>query len=355
MLSNLLPRFRVTTFVPIKSVSALVSAETNSSQTPLEKRLHAWNKVHRQNQYDAMTPYAEKITVEYMGKIGEPCSLQMTKRLSSPIDCAKHLSKLLVDRSIVAMVNGLPWGMHRPLVEDCTLDFVHLKDAHHDPVVANRAFWCSASFLLAATLETAFHTEHAVRLLRTWPTEPEHGSFVCDITFTPTKTEESPQDSRVPWIPSKRELSALSAHGQQLASDISDFVPVQVSSTHELFALCCPDDASHSDQLKSNISARYFYRMGNFVQAHDDDNDGPLISSTRMFGRFAVTRCYALGWLYDHTPSLDYPMGVMVYRVHGTALPSAFPTHFTTFERLVQWSREPNPGVPAKPDYVIPF
>ncbi|KAA0185658.1 39S ribosomal protein L39 mitochondrial [Fasciolopsis buskii] len=345
--SNLLQRAHLNAFAPIKSLSMLISAEPKSRPTPIEKRLSVWNKVHKQNQCDALTPYAEKITVDYIGKVGESCSLQMTKRLSTPFDCAKHMCKLLVDRSVLALVNGMPWHMHRPLVTDCTIDFVHFKDAHNDPAVANRAFWNSASFLLAATLEMSFRSEHAVRLLCSWPTEPEYGSFVCDVTFIPNKTGSS-----AIWVPSKRELNALSAYGQRLASENDDLIPVEVSKNHELFKLCCPDDLVLSERPEPETSFRVFYRMGDFVQIH---NDGPLISSTRMFGRFAVTRCCAIGWLNDHMPSPEYPKGIMVYRIHGTALPSSFPTHFTTFERLVQWSREPNTAVPTKPSYVVPF
>jgi len=31
-------------------------------------------------------------------------------------------------RSVLALVNGKPWDMHRPLLEDCELRFLHFKD-----------------------------------------------------------------------------------------------------------------------------------------------------------------------------------------------------------------------------------
>uniref|UniRef100_A0A183B2A5 DUF2236 domain-containing protein n=1 Tax=Echinostoma caproni TaxID=27848 RepID=A0A183B2A5_9TREM len=220
------------------------------------------------------------------------------------------------------------------------------------------AFWRSASFLLAATLETAFRFEHAVHLLCNWHTVPEQGSVVCDIAFTPSVSKRPHQKSHTLWIPSRRELDALSAHGQRLASLMADFVPLQDAGNDQLFDACFADRSLRFDRLRSEFGAddhtpvTTFYRMGSFVEAC---RNGPLVSSTRMVGRFAVTRFVALGWLRGHLPSDDFPTGIVVYRVHGTALPSAFPTHFTTFDRLVRWSREPNEGVPQQPDYVVPF
>ena len=33
-----------------------------------------------------------------------------------------------MNRSVVAVVNGEPWDMHKPLTEDCELHFLHFKD-----------------------------------------------------------------------------------------------------------------------------------------------------------------------------------------------------------------------------------
>jgi len=39
-------------------------------------------------------------------------------------------------RSVLAMVNGQPWDMHKPLQEDCELRFLHFKD--NDPSLSNQ-------------------------------------------------------------------------------------------------------------------------------------------------------------------------------------------------------------------------
>ena len=44
-------------------------------------------------------------------------------------------------RSVLALVNGQPWDMHKPLTEDCELQFLHFKD--EDPSLSNKVYTCS--------------------------------------------------------------------------------------------------------------------------------------------------------------------------------------------------------------------
>ncbi|VDQ07052.1 unnamed protein product [Trichobilharzia regenti] len=85
-----------------------------------------WNKVKNQQINLCMSPRVEKVTVSYDGILGKS-TLEMTKGISTPLDCAKHLSEMLVKESAIAMVNNVPWDMNRPLICDCSLDFVHFK------------------------------------------------------------------------------------------------------------------------------------------------------------------------------------------------------------------------------------
>ena len=39
-------------------------------------------------------------------------------------------------RSVLALVDGEPWDMHRPLERDCQLRFLHFKE--DDPGIANQ-------------------------------------------------------------------------------------------------------------------------------------------------------------------------------------------------------------------------
>ncbi|CAH8667832.1 unnamed protein product [Heterobilharzia americana] len=88
--------------------------------------LQMWNKLKEYQLNLCMSPRVEKVTVTYDGLLGKS-TLEMTKGISTPLDCAKHLSEMLVKESVIALVNNKPWDMNRPLTSDCSLDFVHFK------------------------------------------------------------------------------------------------------------------------------------------------------------------------------------------------------------------------------------
>jgi len=46
------------------------------------------------------------------------------------------IQELLMTRSVLAVVNGQPWDMHKPLSQDCELRFLHFKD--EDPSLSNQ-------------------------------------------------------------------------------------------------------------------------------------------------------------------------------------------------------------------------
>jgi large subunit ribosomal protein L39 len=45
------------------------------------------------------------------------------------------MQELQQTRTVLALVNGEPWDMHRPLDEDCEIKFLHFED--EDPRLAN--------------------------------------------------------------------------------------------------------------------------------------------------------------------------------------------------------------------------
>jgi len=51
------------------------------------------------------------------------------------------IQELLMTRSVLALVNGQPWDMHKPLTEDCELRFLHFKD--EDPSLSNKVYTSS--------------------------------------------------------------------------------------------------------------------------------------------------------------------------------------------------------------------
>lgn len=78
----------------------------------------------------------EKIEVRYLG-LPEDVTLIMNRELSTPYNCAQHLSESHCQRSALAMIDGsIPWDMHRPLVDNCTLQLLNFTVA--DPHIVNK-------------------------------------------------------------------------------------------------------------------------------------------------------------------------------------------------------------------------
>ena len=79
---------------------------------------------------------------------------------------------MAVDRSALALVNGNPWDMHRPLQEECSLELIHFHD--RDPFHLNKAFWRSCSFLLGCACQAVF-SQHIPLQLHSFP--PPNGKI----------------------------------------------------------------------------------------------------------------------------------------------------------------------------------
>lgn len=78
----------------------------------------------------------EKIEVRYLG-LPEDVTLAMNRDLSTPYNCAQHLSEGHCKRSVLSLVDGnVPWDMHRPLQASCTLQLLHFTIS--DPHVVNK-------------------------------------------------------------------------------------------------------------------------------------------------------------------------------------------------------------------------
>lgn len=120
----------------------------------------------------------EKIEVHHRG-IPEDITLIMNKNLSTPFHCAQHLNEITVKRSAIALIDGKPWDIHRPLERDCQLEFQHfLQENCND---ANLAFWRTGSFLLSYVADRALRDDFSVQI-HSWPYQDIHsGSFICDV------------------------------------------------------------------------------------------------------------------------------------------------------------------------------
>ncbi|KAH9281040.1 39S ribosomal protein L39, mitochondrial [Echinococcus granulosus] len=296
-----------------------------------------------------VSPRADRIKVLYNGLPRPKMELSMAKGISTPFDCAKHLSQLLCDRSVIALVNGSPYDMHRPINDDVTLDFIHFKDIHNDPTEANRAFWRSCQVVMAAAVESAFKDKFRMRLLSFHETSLQSGSFVAD--FRMELNSKSALEGIVNWSPTECELRALSQVGQIIASNAKPFEVLDTSPEEtrnilqDAYRLACL-------RKEAGSTSSTLYRVGNYVQVHTKT---PMIANSSLVGRFSIVSLRLLGRLAaEYVKPNDSPYQ-LVYRAQGVAMPTAFLAHFTTFDVLIRRAKQPNSTVADASNYVEPL
>uniref|UniRef100_A0A2C9K1E7 TGS domain-containing protein n=1 Tax=Biomphalaria glabrata TaxID=6526 RepID=A0A2C9K1E7_BIOGL len=274
-----------------------------------------------QQRQTALVTRIEKIEVKYTG-LPEECTLIMNKHLSTPYNCAMHMQELFMDRSALALVNGEPWDMHRPLEDDCELQFVHFEE--EDPRTVNNAFWRSCSFVLGHVLETAFQDQYYVELCSFPPPNVSSGSFVYDADLKLGN-----------WKPTEVELNCLSRIGLRLnfldlkfqRLEIPLSVATQMFSDNRFKLAQLPHIASKS---KSGTSV-VVYRAGD----HIDITSGPLIASTAQIGRYSVTAIH----------EIESQSFGKLSRVQGLALPTQIMLHSWTYDTILRSrSKKLNPA-----------
>ncbi|KAK7471490.1 hypothetical protein BaRGS_00035884 [Batillaria attramentaria] len=296
--------------------------QTVTNESVRQKR-NALFEAEKQRQLSLISR-VEKIEVQYKG-VPEDCTLVMNKGLSTPFNCAMHIQELLMSRSALALVDGEPWDMHRPLSSGCQLQFLHFQDG--DPAAVNDAFWRSCSFILGYVLENAFKDEHYVELCSFPKPKVKSGSFVYDADL---KLGD--------WKPSHTDLSCLSRIGAKLYhSDLRfERLEVDASVAERMFE----DNRFKTAQIpyiaaqSKSGSKVTVYRMG----SHVDITSGPLISSTSLLGRFTVTAIH----------DIESPTFGPLKRVQGVALPTQLQMHYWTYEHIIaargrQLNRAPVP------------
>lgn len=289
---------------------------TNSEVTKKRNELFSEEKARQ----IANISRLEKIQVQHIGP-PEECTLLMNKGLSTPFNCAMHIQELLVSRSVVALVNGQPWDMHKPLVEDCELQFLHFKD--EDPKIPNEALWRTGSYILGYVLENAFKDNFYVELCSFPKPDVRSGSFVYDADL---KTQH--------WQPTPTELNCLSTIGFKLQCEDIKFEPLEVDAS---VALKIFEDNRFKSAQIPHIAATSttgntvtLYRMG----THVDITRGPLIASTNLIYRFSVTAIHDI-------ESPDYGP---LKRVQGIIMPKQLPIHYWTYEFLSERAAKLNPA-----------
>jgi len=139
----------------------------------------------------------EKIEVKYKSAEDE-IVMAMNRNISTPYDCARHISESVAKMSAIALVDSQVWDMHRPFTGDCELQFMTMQSPRIRAV--NHAFWRTCSLILGAVADSAFK-DHVNVHLHSFPIPIiTSGSFTYDVFI------DMPD-----WRPTDSELRAMSA------------------------------------------------------------------------------------------------------------------------------------------------
>ncbi|XP_055691660.1 39S ribosomal protein L39, mitochondrial [Lutzomyia longipalpis] len=262
----------------------------------------------------------ERIEVRYLG-LPQDTTLMMNRGLSTPYNCAQHISEFHCKRSALALIDGnIPWDMHRPLPDSCTLQLLTFTspDPHH----VNRAFWRTCSFLLGAVLSSTFKDEAHLQLHSFPSPNYRSGSFIYDVSL-----------AQADWCPTLQELKTLSAEMVKLAARNLPIERLEVS--HELAREMFRENPFKSQQIpniaQKNDGQVVIYRVGE----HVDISRGPMVTSTRHLGRCSITSAHPVGRLDDSLP---------LYRFQGVALPPDFIINHIAYGILENRAKKLNPA-----------
>ncbi|KAK9299477.1 hypothetical protein QLX08_007498 [Tetragonisca angustula] len=235
----------------------------------------------------------EKIEVKYQSPV-EEVTLIMNKCISTPMDCAKHISEGVSKVSAIAMVDGSPWDMNRPLLSNCELKLLNLLSPENKLV--NTAFWRTCSFILGAVVDIAFKQDVTVHL-HSFPVPViKSGSFIYDVYL-----------DLADWKPTDQEMRALSAQYVKL---INKELPIERIEISESLALDMFQDnpikmTQIPDIAKSNNNKIILYRIGDYI----DISKGPMVGNSSLIGRCTIAAVHKI------------PEKENLYRFQGVALP----------------------------------
>uniref|UniRef100_A0A3B4A906 Large ribosomal subunit protein mL39 n=1 Tax=Periophthalmus magnuspinnatus TaxID=409849 RepID=A0A3B4A906_9GOBI len=268
--------------------------------------------LREQSRQRALFPRIEKIEVSMQGPGLEGTLLVMNKGMSTPLSCARHLTEYHVTSSVLALVDGELWPLHKPLMDSCALRLLTFKD--RDPTAVNQAFWRSCSALLGQVLETAFKDDFTVELLRSPDVPVTSGAFCCDVVLDPQL------DS---WAPSQESLRSLTRGAQLLIHLDLPFEPLDVlpSVALEVFSHNkCKQEEVVKMASENPTGTLQLYRCGDHVLL----SSSPLVARTGLCSQFEVTALHSLG---------SGPWGLH-RRAQGLSLPTQLQAHHTVWNKL---------------------
>ncbi|KYO22722.1 large ribosomal subunit protein mL39 [Alligator mississippiensis] len=296
-------------FVSMMPVSPLSSAEI------IQMRNELFNK-EKERQL-ALYPRIEKIEVKYVGKSHPGTLFVMNKGLSTPYNCAMHLSEWHCKKSVLALVDGEVWDMYRPLTKSCEIQFLTFKD--ENPEEVNKAYWRSCAMIMACVLKQAFKDEYSVSLVRAPEVPVISGAFCYDVVL------DSALDD---WKPAENAFNSLTKEACKL---IYKDLPFEILDVEAKVAL----EMFRHNRYKMEIIEQKasqspegivkLHRFGDFV----DVTEGPHIPRTSFCFQYQVTAAH----------NLQASQSGLIRRFQGVSLPIHLKAHHVIWRRLLERSR----------------
>lgn len=266
----------------------------------------------------SLTPRTEKIEVKHVGKTDPGTVFVMNKNISTPYSCAMHLSEWYCKKSILALVDGQPWDMYKPLTKSCEIKFLTFKDP--DPREVNKAYWRSCAMMMGCVLERAFKDDYVVSLVRVPDVPVIAGAFCYDVALDKRLDE---------WMPTKENLRSFTKDAHTLIYRDLPFETLEVDAkvALEIFQ----HNKYKVDFIEEKASQNperivKLHRIGDFI----DVSEGPLIPRTSVCFQYEVSAVHNLP---RSQPSL-------VRRFQGLSLPIHLRAQFTIWDKLLERSRK---------------
>ena len=259
----------------------------------------------------------EKIEVTYKS-VDDEVVMVMNRDISTPYNCARHISENVSKASAIALVDGRVWDMHRPLTDKCELQLVTMQSPRTGAV--NHAFWRTCSLILGAVADSAFK-DHVDVHLHSFPVPSiRSGSFIYDVFI------DLPD-----WRPTDSELRAMSALFVKLSNRelLLERLDVPCGVALDMFQ----DNPFKSEQIPSIVKDSdndrvTLYRLGD----HVDISKGPMVSNSGLMGRVTVTAVHKLA---------DGPVDGL-YRFQGIALPKGIMLNHFAYSILEKRAKKLN-------------
>ncbi|XP_039912982.1 large ribosomal subunit protein mL39 isoform X2 [Hirundo rustica] len=265
----------------------------------------------------SLHPRIEKIEVKYAGKLHPGSVFIMNKALSTPYNCAMHLSEWHCKNSVLAFVDGEIWDMYRPLTKSCEIEFLTFKD--EDPEEVNKAYWRSCAMIMACVLKRAFKDDYSVNLVKAPEVPVISGAFCYDVVLDNKLND---------WKPTNDDFCSLTRDARKLIHQDLPFetLCVEAKVAHEMFQHNIYKMEMIERKASQNMEGIVLlHRFGDFV----DVSEGPHIPRTSFCFQYEITAAH----------NLQTDQSELIRRFQGVSLPVHLKAHHTVWHKLLERSK----------------